>query len=79
VYYVGADGHIWEDYFSGSAWSNSRPTKGQQAASNAGPASLIDAAGHRFVYYVGANGQIWETYFSGSAWSTARHTHGEDR
>lgn len=78
VNYVGTNGQIWENYWSGTGWSNAQIVKkAEAAATGASPTALFDGSGHRLVYYVGADGHIWEDYFSGSAWSNSRPTKGQ--
>src|SRR5580658_6762284 len=60
VYYVGANGQIYKWSWNGTSWTNFAPGAGAQAAANASPTALRDAAtGDQWVYYVGANGQIY--------------------
>jgi hypothetical protein len=81
VFYVGADGQIWNWFWNGSIWTNGVLGAGevvQDFASASGVAAAWHPDGTQAnVFYVGNNGQIWNWYWDGSAWSNSALGTGE--
>jgi len=72
VYYVGANGQVYDWYFDSSGWSNAQLGSGEAVASGTGLAAVLQSDGNQNVYYVGANGQVYDWYFDSSGWSNAQ-------
>jgi surface antigen len=67
VFYVGADGYIWQWAVSGSTWLNTR--LGTTAvATGTSPSAVVDSATGRNIFFVGTNGQIHQYSVVGGAW-----------
>ncbi len=79
VYYVGANGQLFNWYFSSTGWSNVQLGSGEAAAAGSGVAAVLQSDGNQNVYYVGANGQLFNWYFSSTGWSNAQLGSGEGR
>ncbi|HJZ38571.1 MAG TPA: S1 family peptidase, partial [Solirubrobacterales bacterium] len=65
IYYVGADGYIWELYRNPTtgSWSNTKIPNAQAASPGSSPTNLGDpSAGEAWIYYRGSDGNIWELY-----------------
>jgi hypothetical protein len=72
VYYVGANGQVWQYVWDGSHWTIQEVagfvSGAEPAAAGSSPAVLVDPGGDQHVYYVGANGQVWQYVWDGSHW-----------
>jgi hypothetical protein len=70
VYYVGNNQHVYELYWSGSAWSNgdlTAATGGILAAANT-PLTSSGTGTGKSVYYRGADQHIYQLNWTGSVW-----------
>jgi len=68
VYYVAANGQIYDWLDNGSSWKNSALGNGAAAAPGTGLTD-VEYGGEQNLYYVGANGQIYNWFYDGSVWS----------
>jgi hypothetical protein len=69
VFYVGADGQIYNWWWNGSTWTNSAlGTGGEPALSGGLDFSWQPNGTQANVFYAGADGQIYNWWWNGSAW-----------
>lgn len=75
VFYIGANGKIWQWWTNGSYWENTEIAKAsnggtnESVAANTSPAAVYEPSGSgRNVFYVGANGKIWQWWVNGNHW-----------
>jgi Fungal fucose-specific lectin len=76
VYYLGTNQHVYELFWSGSAWTNgdiTAATGGEVASPSSGLSSFtMDLAYCNFtcnlIYYVGANQNVYEMFWTGAGW-----------
>ena len=74
VFYVGANGRIWDWLINGTHWENVELDAvgvgaNEAAASGSSPSAVVEAGGSgRNVFYVGANGRTWDWLINGTHW-----------
>jgi len=66
VYYVGSDGVLRVDHWTGSVWQND--DLGVAVESGTSPSAYLGAGGTEFVYYVGSDGVLRVDHWTGSVW-----------
>jgi hypothetical protein len=70
VYYVGANGQMYNWYWNGSSWANNPLGAGEAAGPGTAVATAWQPNGtDANVCYVGANGQVYNWCWNGSSWA----------
>jgi hypothetical protein len=75
IFYVGADGYIWQWSIQNGQWTNVKLTAlsgGQAVAANTSPTAIYDSASGRNVFYVGADNAIWQWSVQNGQWTNVR-------
>ena len=67
VYFVGNDGVLRVDHWTGSGWQ--LDNLGQSVAADTSPSAYLGANGQHFVYFVGNDGVLRDEHWTGSAWA----------
>jgi len=76
VFYVGANGKVWDWWVNGNHWEDTELATAsggganESAGSEASPSAVYEPTGsdRSNVFYVGANGKVWDWWINGSHW-----------
>jgi hypothetical protein len=73
TYYIAANQHVYELYWTGSAWSNGDVTAvtGNILAANGSPLTSLNGNGPHYIYFVGTNQHVYELQWTGSTWTSS--------
>jgi len=66
VYYVGTDGHLHVDHWTGSSWQDD--DLGATVQGGTSPSGYLGSNGAHFVYYVGSDGHLHADHWTGITW-----------
>jgi hypothetical protein len=69
VFWKGADGHLWEAYFTRGQWAATRVGGGTLGSQ---PAAGADRPGHQYVFWKGTDGRLWEAWYAGKRWQASQ-------
>lgn len=75
IFYVGADGYIWQWSLQNGQWVNFKlttPSGAQAVAPNTSPTAIYDPTSGRNVFYVGADKAIWQWSVQNGQWVNFR-------
>jgi hypothetical protein len=70
IYELGTDGHLYENYNSGSGWSGKQSIANQPLTFVSAPSVTVLPSGQTDMHVVGSDGNIWENYApAGGNWA----------
>jgi hypothetical protein len=66
VFWKGADGNLWEQFWNGSAWAG--PFSLGMGPLGSEPSAGVDGNGATYVFWQGVDGVLREAFWNGSGW-----------